>query len=210
MLPVEPATLGLFTLAALTIVLSPGPDTLIILRHSLTSGREVGLAAVAGVQVGLAVHTLLAVLGISLIVASSPLLFHAIGLAGAAYLCWLGWQGFRSEGLIVVTGDGRTVGAARALRQAMLTNLLNPKVILLFLALFPNFVDRSRDNVTAQLLTLAAVLVVINTLWQAPMALAAATLRRWLGRAEVRKRISQLTGVILFGFGLALLYEHLG
>ena len=208
-MPVESTTLGVFTLAALAVVLSPGPDTLIILRHSLTSGRDVGLAAVAGVQVGLAVHTLLAVLGISLIVASSPLLFRAIGIAGAVYLGWLGIQGFREGGLAGFEGGGATARSARAFREAMLTNLLNPKVILLFLALFPNFVDRARGDVPLQLLTLAATLVVINTLWQSPLALAATAIRRWLARPGVGRRTSQATGLIFLGLALALLWEHL-
>jgi homoserine/homoserine lactone efflux protein len=208
-LPIDSATFGVFVLAALAVVLSPGPDTLIILRHSLTSGRDVGLSAVAGVQVGLAVHTLLAVLGISLIVASSPLLFHAIGILGALYLGWLGLQGFREGGLAGFDGGGAAASAARAFREAMLTNLLNPKVILLFLALFPNFVDRSKDNVPAQLLTLAATLVAINTLWQAPLALAATAIRRWLARPGVGRRVSQATGAVFLGIAAAMLWEHL-
>jgi threonine/homoserine/homoserine lactone efflux protein len=208
-LPIDSATFGVFTLAALAVVLSPGPDTLIILRHSLTSGRDVGLSAVAGVQVGLAVHTLLAVLGISLIVASSPLLFHAIGILGALYLGWLGILGFREGGLAGFDGGGGVSSASRAFREAMLTNLLNPKVILLFLALFPNFVDRSKDNVPAQLLTLAAILVVINTLWQAPLALAATAIRRWLARPGVGRRVSQATGAAFLGIAVAMLWEHL-
>ena len=77
--------------------MSPGPDTIVILRHALVSGRGAGFAAVAGVQVGMAVHTVLAVAGISVVVATSPTLFKAVAVIGAAYLAWLGVQGFRGD-----------------------------------------------------------------------------------------------------------------
>jgi homoserine/homoserine lactone efflux protein len=208
-MPVEPATLGIFAIAVLAVVISPGPDTMLILRHSLTSGRAAGLAAVAGVQLGIAAHTLLAVLGLSLLIASTPLLFRTVGIAGAAYLGWLGVQGLRDRGVETVTNDGRRAGLARACREAFFTNLLNPKVIMLFLALFPQFVERGRTDTTAQLLTLALTLLVINILWQAPIPLAAATLRRWMAAPDVQKRVSQTTGAILLAFGLLMLYEQL-
>ena len=94
-MPVEAATLGAFVIAVAAIVVSPGPDTMVILRYALASGRRAGFAAVAGVQLGLMVHTVLAVLGVSLIIASSPVLFKLVAVAGAAYLAWLGVQGFR-------------------------------------------------------------------------------------------------------------------
>jgi threonine/homoserine/homoserine lactone efflux protein len=98
-IPVDPVTLGAFVLTVLAVVVSPGPDTVLILRYSLSSGHRVGLATVLGVQLGLLVHTALAVAGISLIIASSPLLFKAVALLGAAYLVWLGLQGLIGGGV---------------------------------------------------------------------------------------------------------------
>ena len=208
-MPVEPATLGTFVLAVLALVLSPGPDTLVILRHSLTSGRAVGLAAVAGVQIGLAFHTLLAVLGVSVVIASSPVLFRAIGIAGALYLGWIGLQGMRQGGLAALQGDGPKAGAVKAWREALLTNLLNPKVVVMFLALFPNFVDRDRPDTTAQLLTLSATLIVINTLWQMSLPVTAGALRRVLADPRAQRGASVGTGAVLLALGLVMLYEHL-
>jgi len=207
--PVEPATLGAYAVAVLAIVVSPGPDTMLILRYALTSGQRAGFAAVAGVQFGLMIHTVLAILGISLLVASSPLLFKAVAIAGAAYLAWLGIQGFREAGTIRLDGSKRPVGAARACRDAVITNVLNPKVILLFLALLPNFVDTGRGDVPAQLITLAAVLIVINVMWQAPLAWAAQIIRSWLVKPAVQRAVSRLTGAILLLFASLMLYEHL-
>ncbi|MEE9195975.1 MAG: LysE family translocator, partial [Alphaproteobacteria bacterium] len=137
-MPVEPTTLLTFIAAALVIVLSPGPDTLLILRYTIASGQRTGFATVTGVQLGLAVHTILAAVGLSLVIASSETMFRAIAIAGAAYLGWLAVQVFGSGVFDFGAADGTLwIGAAKAARDALLTNLLNPKVILLFLALMP-------------------------------------------------------------------------
>ncbi|MDH5748746.1 MAG: LysE family translocator [Rhodospirillales bacterium] len=208
-MPVEFSVLGAFVVAAGALVLSPGPDTILILRYTLDSGQRTGLATVAGVQVGLILHTLLAVAGISLVIASSPVLFRAVAVAGAAYLAWLGLQSFRARGPLRLDGGGTPVTAARAFRHAVLCNLLNPKVILLFLALFPNFVDTGRDDVTAQLLTLAATLIFINVLWQTPLAWAGDVARRWLARPGILRAVQRATGAILLFFAATMLIEHL-
>lgn len=206
---VEMSVLGAFIVAVSALVMSPGPDTMLILRYTLTSGPKAGLAAVAGVQLGLTLHTLLAVLGVSLIIASSPLLFKTVAVAGALYLGWLGVQGLRGGGALSLQGSGPAVGAGKACRDAILCNVLNPKVILLFLALFPNFVDTGRTDVSIQLITLAAVLIAINILWQAPMVWAAEAVRRWLVAPAVARAMARGTGVVLLAFALLMLYEHL-
>ena len=210
MLPVDAPTLFTFMLTASAIVLTPGPDTLIILRYAIRSGPRVGLATVAGVQAGLVGHTVLAVLGISVLIASIPWLFKAVAIAGAAYIAWIGIQSFRPHGLLQVGSDGKPpVSMIKAFRDAIFCNLLNPKVILLFLALFPNFVDRSRDDVAAQLITLALTLIFINTLWQAPLALAAEPVRGWLKNPHTYKMVMHSTGVLLITVAALMLYENL-
>jgi len=208
-MPVEMAVLGAFIVAVTALVMSPGPDTMLILRYTLTSGQKAGFAAVAGVQLGLLIHTLLAVLGVSLIIASSPVLFKSVAIAGAAYLGWLGVQGLRGGGALSLHGDDSVVSTGKACRDAILCNLLNPKVILLFLALFPNFVDAGRDDVPVQLITLAATLIAINVLWQAPMAWVAEAVRRWLISPAVAGAMARGTGAVLVAFALLMLYEHL-
>ena len=209
MLPVDLPVLGAFVIASGAIVMSPGPDTILIIRYTLSSGQRVGFATVFGVQLGLLVHTALAVAGVSVIIASSPALFRMVAIAGAAYLGWLGIQGFRGGGTLSINGGGSMVGSAKACRDAILTNILNPKVIVLFLALFPNFVDTSRGNTTAQLITLAVTLIMINIFWQAPLAWAAERFRRWLGRPTVQLAVNRGTGLVLLAFAALMLYEHL-
>ena len=206
---IDPALLGGFIAAAVAIIVSPGPDTIIILRHALTGGRGTGLAAVSGVQLGLLVHTALAVAGISLLIASSPVLFQALTVTGAGYLAWLGVQSLRGEGGLEVKTGTAPAGAGRALREAALCNILNPKVILWFLALLPNFVNPAKGNVTAQLLALSALLIVLNVIWQAPMALAADGARRWLGRPGTMRTINRVSGVVLLVMAALMLAQHL-
>jgi threonine/homoserine/homoserine lactone efflux protein len=212
MFGIEASVLAAFIATTFAIIISPGPDTIVILRHAINGGRGPGLAAVGGVQLGLAVHTALAVAGISLIIASTPVLLQGIAVVGAAYLAWIGVQGLKGGGGLKPDGDETNAPRSTtglALREAALCNLLNPKVILLFLALFPNFVDYRRDDVTAQLLTLAVILIVINTLWQAPMALAANFLRRWLARPAVRTAVNRASGGMLLVMAAMMLAQQL-
>ena len=209
MIPIDPTLLGGFIAAAVAIIVSPGPDTIVILRHALTGGRGTGLAAVSGVQLGLLVHTALAVVGISLLVASSPVLFLGLTVIGAVYLAWLGIQSLRGVGGLEVETGPAPAGAARACREAALCNILNPKVILWFLALLPNFVNPEAGDVIAQLIALSALLIALNILWQAPMALAADGVRRWLGRPETMHAVNRVSGVILLGMAALMLGQHL-
>jgi homoserine/homoserine lactone efflux protein len=208
--PVDIATLGGFLLASLAIVLSPGPDTMLILRHALGSGRATGMATVAGVQFGLVAHTALSVIGLSVVIAASPRLFGLIAAAGALWLGWLGVQALRGAALMDGATD-RTLrrGALAAGRDAMLTNLLNPKVLLLFLALMPNFVIVARGNVPAQLMLLGLALIVINTVWQAALVLAADRLRLLIARPAAARLLSRATGAVLLGFAALLVYDYL-
>lgn len=209
---VELSTLAAFVAAAGILVLTPGPDTILILRYTMNSGHRVGLATVMGVQLGLLVHTAAAVFGLSLVIASSPLLFKGIAVAGALYLAWLAIQSVRA-GVMRFDGDGDIagvgIGAGKALRDAVLCNVLNPKVILLFLALMPNFVVIQRDDVPAQLAVLGLVLILVNMVYQVPLTLAADAARRWLGSPAVQACINWGTGAVLLLFAGVMLYEHI-
>ena len=207
--PIDLATYTAFLFTASAIVLTPGPDTLLILRYALSSGRNVGIATVIGVQFGLVGHTLLAIFGISALVASDPILFKIVALAGAAYIGWIGIQGFREHGLLHVGATGKpAVSGSKAFRDAVVCNLLNPKVILLFLALFPNFLDPSRDDVTLQLMALSLGLIAINAIWQIPLAFAAEAVRRWLKNERTYKLITHSTGVLMITVAILMIYEN--
>jgi threonine/homoserine/homoserine lactone efflux protein len=136
-----------FLVAALIVIASPGPDSLNSLAIGLARGRREGVAYALGVGVGCLTHTLWAMLGISAVVAASATLFNVIKWIGVAYLLWLGAQSLRSTGRFTVSSAsdrGPSVSATQRFRQGLLTNALNPKVMLFFLAFLPQFVDPQR------------------------------------------------------------------
>ena len=208
-MPVEPASLAAFTAAVMAAVISPGPDTLIILRYTLASGRRVGLATLAGVQLGLVVHTAAASTGLSLVIVSVPALYGALAVAGACYLGWLGWQSIRAGVVAFAAEDDFAVGAVKGMRDAALTNILNPKVIFLFLALMPSFVSPERGRLAWQFTTLAAALIVVNTIWQGALVLTAEAARDRLAQPHIQRTLSWTTGVILIALAIALIVERL-
>ncbi|MGE0733895.1 MAG: LysE family translocator [Alphaproteobacteria bacterium] len=206
---IDPATFGAFVFTAVIIVISPGPDTMLLLRYTMNGGRRIGLATVAGIQLGMVAHTVLAVAGLSLIIAKSPLLFKLIAVGGALYLAYLAIQALRA-GMLRIRGDAAPlrISGWRAMRDAFVTNMLNPKVILLFIALFPNFVDPRRDDVWMQLIVLGAVLIAINFMWLIPLAAFAGLMRRWLGTAAVQRGVNWATFSVFMSFAVLMVLEH--
>jgi threonine/homoserine/homoserine lactone efflux protein len=207
----EFTTLAAFALTAFAIVVSPGPDTILILRNSAVGNRRIGLFTVAGVQCGLIGHTFIAVAGLSLVISTLPFAFEVIAFFGAIYLRWLAVRIVRSG--IVDVGDNVEASfsssAGRGFVDAFLCNILNPKVLLIYFALMPNFVAREAGSVPLQLLVLGVVLIVINTIWQVPLSLLANTASRWLRKPNTRWIVSLAAGGILMIFAMAMVYEHI-
>jgi threonine/homoserine/homoserine lactone efflux protein len=204
----DPALVVSFALAVTAIVVSPGPDTMLILRSALSAGRAAGFAAIAGVQLGLVVHTTLAAVGVSALIASSSLMLTALAVAGACYLAWLGAQSFRG-GTKLALAAGHTISPGRACRDALVCNVLNPKVIILFLALYPNFIIAEKGHVALQIAILSAVLLLINLVWQTGLVLCTDVARRWLTDPAIQRAVGRLTGGILLVFAAAMLWERI-
>ncbi len=206
------ATLLAYLLTAGAIVVSPGPDTTLIVRHTLTSGLPAGLGTVAGTTLGLVGHTLATVLGLSIIIAASKTALAVIAIIGATYLGFLGWQAFRSGvvsfGSATASVGAPYVSAPRALRDGLISNLFNPKVILLFLSLMPQFVRPEAGSVSGQLAIMGVVYIAMSILWQVPLALTAERIRGWLARPSIQRGINWTTGAILLGFAGLMLYDH--
>jgi threonine/homoserine/homoserine lactone efflux protein len=132
-----------YLVAALIVIASPGPDSLNSLTIGMARGRREGVAYALGVGVGCLTHTLWAMLGISAVVAASAMLFNVVKWIGVGYLVWLGVQSLRSSGSLAALNEAPASGrnATQRFRQGLLTNALNPKVMLFFLAFLPQFVD---------------------------------------------------------------------
>ncbi|MFO1152174.1 MAG: LysE family translocator [Rhodospirillales bacterium] len=208
MMLLEPATALAFGLTAAAIVASPGPDTIVILRHTLAGGRPSGLGAVTGVQVGLLVHTALAGLGISAIIATSPVLFKALALAGALYLAWLGIRLLVARDAPFLDGIFGSTTVWRAGREALFTNLLNPKVLILFFSLYPNFIAPDRGSIATQVAALSAILIAINLIWQVTLVWMAERARYWLARPSVRLGMRIFSGTAFTALAILMVIEH--
>ncbi len=156
-------TLG-FLWTCLVIELTPGPNMSTLAVLSASRGRRAGLAAVAGVALGLLTVGWIAALGLAAVIDRSRLLYEALRWAGTAYLLWLAWEGWRDA---AATGGGEfavaeTDGIARYFRQGLITNLLNPKAGVFYISVLPTFVDPARPA-TGQTLTLTAIYVTVAT-----------------------------------------------
>ncbi len=163
-------------------------------------------------QIGLLGHLAAAVFGLSLVLLAVPLALKGVALAGALYLCWLGYRNIRAAAERNMAGEASlapagAASAAAICRDAILTNLLNPKVILLFIALMPGFVAPGRASIPVQLALLGASIILLNILWQGALVLAAGRARRWLARARVQRGIALASGLVFIAFAVLMLVE---
>jgi threonine/homoserine/homoserine lactone efflux protein len=199
------ATLGMFMAATLALNLAPGPDMLYVSTRSLTQGRRAGVISSLGIAAGAIVHTLAIASGLTALLHAVPLAYDIVRFAGAAYLIWLGIQALRSRGGPMGNLELTRASSWAIFRQGMITNLLNPKVALFFLAFLPQFVDASRGLVALQIIVLGCLFNTSGTLVNIAVAWLAAGTRRWLTSGSRGESIFRwLTGSIFIGLGLRL------
>jgi threonine/homoserine/homoserine lactone efflux protein len=198
-----------FTGVVMVAYVVPGPDWLVILRAS-ARGRRFGFLAAAGVQAGLCVHLAAAALGVSTALLHSPVVFTAIKLLGAAYLVFLGaqalWQSGRRRGRTRPAEEPESdlrVAPARVLRQAFLSNVLNPKAALFFVSVLPQFLEPG-GSATRQVLVLGAVDIGLGVLWWSVFVLLTARLSGLMRRSGLRRTLDRVTGTALVGLGVTL------
>ncbi|MFJ5255970.1 LysE family translocator [Pseudomonas sp. NPDC088414] len=196
----------LFAGACFALALTPGPDMLLIASRSLSQGRASGFVSLAGIQAGTYCHALAAALGLSQLVATVPAAYDIIRFAGAAYLAFLAWKAFTSAASPLATSE--TLPATpllRIFRQGLVTNLLNPKMALFVLALFPQFVDPGKGSLVLQMLVFATILNVIGLLVNgAVIVLASKVGNKLASNARIARRLNQLLGAVFFGLACRL------
>jgi threonine/homoserine/homoserine lactone efflux protein len=201
-----------FALSVLLIV-TPGPDTALVLRNSIWGGRRAGSATATGVGLGLATWTIAASLGIAALIQASEPAFLVLKLAGAAYLAYLGVQALRAAFHGADKhGSGDLIPRTRlhpaiALRQGVLSNLANPKIAIFFTTFLPQFVPPSPHSFLA-LLELGFIFCGITVAWLLAYAVVAARVGGFLRRPAVRRALDGVTGLVLIGFGLRLATER--
>jgi RhtB (resistance to homoserine/threonine) family protein len=197
---------SLFLAAGILLNLTPGPDTVYILGRSVAQGRGVGVASALGICVGSIFHTCAAALGLSAILATSALAFSAIRLLGGAYLVFLGVKMLldRRKRLSLPSNfRWRTTGAA--FRQGVLTNILNPKVALFFLAFLPQFIDQTSNSKIAAFLALGLTFVTTGIIWCLILAWSASSLSERLRTNEtIEQWLNRTAGALFVFLGLRL------
>ena len=180
MIPLD--SLALYAVACVMLAITPGPNLMYLISRTLCQGRTAGIISLAGTTSGLLFYALAAAFGLTAVFVAVPVLFDVVRWAGAGYLLWLAGDAVRPRGSggLFARRDLPPVAPVVLFRTGMLTSILNPKVALFYLALFPQFVDPARGSVLLQSLVLAVVQIVIAATGDLLFVLAAARVARWL------------------------------
>jgi threonine/homoserine/homoserine lactone efflux protein len=207
------SALSAFTLVALVAVLTPGLDTMTVLRNVVTSGRRGGLAAGLGVSAGCLAWGVASIAGLTALLTASRIAYTVVHVAGAAYLLWLGgsalWRSIRhpeqagSESAPVSLGSGSAVAA---FRRGLVTNLLNPKVGVFYLSLLPQFLPTGPGSAGWGVL-LVAIHIGLGQLWLTLIVMFAAKAHTLLARVRARRWLDRITATILIGIGVSVAVE---
>ncbi|UMG91493.1 LysE family translocator [Nocardioides sp. TF02-7] len=196
-----------FGLAAVVLIVVPGPSVVFVVGRAVAYGQRVALASVAGNTAGLFVVMTLVAVGLGAVVAESIVVFTAIKLAGAAYLVWLGVQAFRHRRGLRVGGESPRAGLSwsRAARQGFVVGVSNPKAFMIFAALLPPFVDPGSGSVPTQMFVLGAVAVVLGLVCDSVWAVAAGRARDWFAGSPRRgSALGAVGGTSMIGLGIGM------
>jgi RhtB (resistance to homoserine/threonine) family protein len=203
-----------FTLAAAALTIAPGADTMLVIRNVLWGGRRDGVITTFGICSGLFVHATLSAFGVSMLLMHSATAFHLVKLAGAGYLVWLGLQSLRravrppppADRLGAVVPPHRSA-PQQCFREGFLSNVLNPKTAVFYLAFLPQFIGPT-EPVLIKSLLLAGIHYVEAILWLVALSIMLDHTRRFLLKSAVRRWLEGLCGAVLVGFGARLALEH--
>lgn len=196
-----------FAAAAFAIIVVPGPSVLFIISRSVALGRQAGLATVIGNAAGLAVQVTAVAAGLGAVVEKFVVVFTVMKLAGAGYLVWLGIKAIRNRHAL-----GASIGTPieprsirRILREGFIVGVSNPKSVLLFVAILPQFVERDSGVVPLQMMVLGSIAICVALLSDGTWAVAAGTARDWIARRPERlQALGGAGGIVMIGLGIRL------
>lgn len=205
----ELITIGLFAIACLALTATPGPDMLLIATRSATQGTVAGLATYLGIATGSYCHALALALGLSQLFTTVPVAYDIVRYAGALYLLYLAWQTLTSSSQIKTDNNESSVHTTWSMfRQGLFTNILNPKMALFFLALFPQFLDPMQGSVGLQVLVLATILNIVGFLVNGSVILIAAKATLFISSNGRIQRVGKyFTGVVFAGLAARLAFD---
>ena len=197
-----------FFVTVYVVILIPGPSVLFVVSRGLALGRRAALATVLGNGCGFAAQLVLVSVGLGAVIARSDTVFVVLKLCGAAYLIYLGVSKIRDRKAlagILVGGKLAPRSTRTAIREGFVVGASNPKGLIIFTAILPQFIERSHGHATAQLLALGLICIAIALLSDGAWGLASGSARQWLGRSPQRlERLSATGGVMLIGLGVGL------
>lgn len=204
---IDPATLLAFTLLNISFALIPGPDVVCILSNAVARGAAAGMKVCLGIACGALVHVAAATLGLTAFLAAVPSAFLAVKAAGAVYLMWMGWQMLRHP--VAVDVDAPASRWSSPFAQGALSNVLNPKVAIFFLAILPQFIDPARGHPGLQALVLGLVSIGSGTAVNQCTAALGGRARQWLLRKpRVFQHCQRAAGAALVGLGIKVALER--
>ena len=198
-----------FALVSLGMVLTPGPNMIYLISRSISQGRIAGLISLGGVAVGYVFYMLCAAFGITALLFAVPYAYDALRLAGAAYLLWLAWQAMKPGGRSPFQVRKLAVDSPQKLfAMGLVTNLLNPKIAMLYLALLPQFIDPAQGSVLVQSLVLGSIQTAISVSVNAVIALSAGAITLFLSTRPSWLLIQRyLMGTVLAGLAVRMALE---
>jgi threonine/homoserine/homoserine lactone efflux protein len=202
---VDPGLFALFFVAAVIIYVTPGPDMLYVLAHSVSMGVWAGIVASLGMAIGMVVHTTLATLGLAALLRSYPVAFDVIRILGAAYLVYLGIQTWRGSGALQHVEKREKVPLRTVMWRATVTNLSNPKIILFYVAFLPQFINPRLGRTALQFLVLGAIFVIMGLIADLAVAVLSGFVGRLLHRRTAQTTIERAAAVVFIGLAVRLL-----
>jgi threonine/homoserine/homoserine lactone efflux protein len=201
-----------FIVAITLLTITPGIDTVLVIKNTSRSGGRDGVVTSLGICLGLFVHATFSAVGISAILLQSAELFLAMKWIGAAYLIWLGIGGLKAafkghKGLAIDDSVVRSSSLRRSLKEGFLSNMLNPKTAIFYLAFLPQFIDPQYSPLL-QAMTMAAIHFVIAMIWQCGLAAAVSSAKRLFANPIALKSMEGITGSVLIFLGSKLLLDE--
>ena len=197
-----------FALVSLGMVLTPGPNMIYLISRSITQGPAAGIVSLGGVALGFVFYMLCAAFGITALLFAVPYAYDALRLAGAAYLLWLAWQALKPNGSPFQVKKLKVDGPRKLFAMGFVTNLLNPKIAMLYLALLPQFIDPAQGSVLTQSLALGSIQIAISVSVNAMIALAAGSIALFLGTRPTWLLLQRwLMGTVLAGLAVKMAFE---
>ncbi|SFL56906.1 Threonine/homoserine/homoserine lactone efflux protein [Gracilibacillus orientalis] len=207
-LVIDYSLLPAFILAAFVICIAPGPDMAFVISRSISQGRKYGIVTALGIQMGVIVHILLAVLGLSAILMTSTWAFLILKYVGAAYLVYLGIQTLRDRKNVHILTDKKKVSIRKAFFEGALTDIFNPKVALFFLTFIPQFINPEISSTASQFIILGLILGVIGLMVDISIAFISSLFGNFLAKNKIALWWQQtLSGITLLCLGAWLAFD---